>query len=553
MPRYPGAENGSMLDWIDDVPPNVKSELKSRYDELTRLEQEQVQEGTSTPQLYGSLSRFIANPSTVSVETYKRMLDTDETIGSGIDFLNVAMIARFGDYIHPVPAIQKFVRRALAQMEGSWHENLDEMLSAEWSGFSVTEQVWEFKRDFDGAPAFVPKKLVTYPPLTMVFAVNRHGDILPDGIYQYQRFHNTFFNSFMYGVGLGDMDGFRPDLYASQGDYPYPIRIAADLTYLTVKIPKDKCIHLRSSSTGKFANPYGRSILRRAYKSWVTKDAFLKMWLVAADRKGTPLLVGYAAPNDTVQQEVRGGHDGAPSVQRSDTAMANTFQKIHNSSFIVLPGRKGETYDVEAIQVQGDMNVFKDGIEYFNRAIMRALLIPPLVMSSGDGAGSYALGQEHAKIFKQVIDGKLKVYKQVILDQFIRKILAYNFPHALWEKHGFGEFAIEEQDVELQEKLSTIFGNLTQNGYMSPEDQEDMDDVREKMNLRKKLAAAPMDPLADEMSTDPSSQNGSEPADKSNPQQEQHEDTNGVGGPGIPKNASPDDNDENTIPGAYSV
>ena len=480
--------SGSMLDWVDDVPPNIKTEMRNRYDELSRLEQEQTQMGTAIPQLYGSLSRFIANPSTVSVETYKRMLDTDETIGSGIDFMNVAMIARFGDYKHPLPEIQNYVRKVLEQMDGSWHENLDEMFSSEWSGFSITEQVWKFENDFDGAPAFLPKKLVTYNPLTMVFAVNRHGEVLPDGIFQYQRFHNTFFNSYVYGIRAGDVNGFRPDMYASIGDYPYPIRIAADLTYLTVKIPKDKVIHIRSSSTGKFDNPYGRSILRRIYKNWVAKDAFLKMWVIAADRKGTPLVVGYAAPNETVQSQVMSTNNPNVEAERADNAMARIFKTIHNSSFIVLPGKKGEIYDIEAIQTQGDMNVFKDGIEYFNKAIMRGLLIPSLVMTGGDGGGSYALGSEHHKMFKQIVDGKLKPIKQAILWQFIRKVIAYRFPEKLWRKHGVGEFVVEEMDSEIMEKLGNIFGSLTDHGYMSPDDQADMDFVRQKMNMTEKKA-----------------------------------------------------------------
>lgn len=531
-----GFASGSMLDWVDDVPPNIKSELKNRYDELSRLEVEQIQEGTAVPQLYGSLSRFIANPSTVSVETYKRMLDTDETIGSGIDFLNLALIARWGDYTHPVPEIEQFVRRAIDQMEGSWHETLDEMLSAEWAGFSLTEQVWQFVRDFDGAPAFVPKKLVTYQPLTIVFAVNRHGEILPDGVYQYQRFHNTFFQSYIYGVE-NDLDGFRPDLFASIGDFPYPIRIAADLTYLTVKIPKDKVIHLKSSSTGKFANPYGRSIFRRIYKNWVMKDAFLKMWLVAADRKGTPLLVGYAAPNDTVLEEARAGQDpSAVKSERSDVALNRVMKTIHNSSFITLPGKREETYFIEAIQVTGDMNVFKDGLEYFNKAIMRGLLIPPLVMSGGDGGGNYALGDVHKKIFNQTVDGKVKVYKQGVLDQWVRKIIAYNFPKSMWEKHGYGDFVLEEVDTEVMEALSRIYDTLTTAGYMGPDEQADMDAVREKMNLPKKLAVLPPvqpDPFGgDPMKnpgedsnaiTDPGDTNAPEGA-KRNPQQEEGED-----------------------------
>lgn len=544
MAVLPGTGSGSMLDWLDDIPPNIKTELKNRYDELTHLEQEQVQMGTSVPQLYGSLSRFIANPSTVSVETYKRMLDTDETIGAGIDFRNLCKIARFGDYVHPVPKIQKFVRRVLNQMEGSWHENLDEMFSADWSGFSVTESVWDFKHDFDGAPAFVPTKLVTYPPLTLVFAVNRHGEVLPDGIYQYQRYHNTFFNSYMFGISNGDLDGFRPDLFASVGDLPYPVRIAADLTYLTVKIPKDKVIHLRSSSTGKFGNPYGRSILRRAYKSWVLKDAFLRMWLIAADRKGTPLVVGYAAPNDTTLEANtnHGGIEARP--ERADVAMNRIFKTIHNSSHITLPGKKGETYEVEAIQVQGDMNVFKDGIDYFNKAQMRALLLPPLILG-GDGGGSFSLGQEHHKIFNKIIDGELKPVHQGILDQFIRKVIGYNFPKDEWERYGYGEFKLEEHDPEIMEKLANIFVTLTDKGYMTPESQEDMDDVRQKMGLPKGKAAMPMVGLGPSM--DPSGDTDNQDTNaietegpKGNPGASEPEDPNPVGSP---VNSSPKAND----------
>lgn len=477
--------------WIDSVTPNIRDELQRRTDELSRMDAEQIQIGTAVPQLYGALSRFIANPSTVSVETYKRMLDTDETIGSGIDFMNLCMVARFGEYTHPIPSIQKFVRRALEQMEGSWHQNLDEMFSAEWAGFSTTEQVWDFVADFDGAPAYVPRKLITYQPLTMVFAVDRQGEVLPDGIYQYQRYHNAYMGTQTFGAGVSSsLDGFRPDLYASVGDFPYPIRISADLTYLTVKIPKDKVIHMRSSSTGKFNNPYGRSILRRIYKNWVIKDAFLKMWMVAADRKGTPLVVGYAAPNDTVLEQSDGSDpNNAVKPQRADQAMAEAFRNVHNSSFIVFPGRKGEVYDIEKIDVQGDMNVFKDGVDYFNRAIMRGMLIPALILG-GDGGGSYSLGQEHHKIFEKIIDGKLKPYKQNLLESFIRKIIAYNFPKAMWEKHGLGDFALEEYDEDAMSKLSGIFRDLTDGRYLSPENQADMDFVRQKIGAPKGKAAA---------------------------------------------------------------
>jgi hypothetical protein len=360
------------------------------------------------------------------------------------------------------------------------------MFSAEWAGFSATEMMWEFIKDFDGAPAFLPKDLVTYAPLTIVFACDRNGNVMRDGVYQYQRYYNGYINGY-YGFGdFDNLNGFRPDTMAAAGDLPYPIRVAADLSYLTVRIPLDKIIHCVSASTGKFRNPYGRSKLRRIYKNWVMKDAFLKMWLIAADRKGTPLVVGYAAANNTVLEQATNG--GQSQAERADVAMRRIFDTIHNSSYIVLPGKKDENYSIEAVSIQGDLNVFKDGVEYFNRAIMRGLMIPPLVMSAGDGAGSFSLGQEHTKIFNKTVDGTLKSYKRSYLSQFVQKIIAYNFPRAMWEKHGFGDFVLEEFDPEIMTQLSTVFSNLTADGYMSPSDQEDLDHVREKMGMKKKKA-----------------------------------------------------------------
>lgn len=477
--------------------------MARRFDELTYLEQQQVQVGTSVPQVFGTLARFVANPSTVSVESYKRMADTDDTIGSGIDFMNLSMTSRFGSYTHKSQEVQSFVRRALKQMDGSWNQNLNEMFSAEWNGFSVTEQVWKFDANFDGYPGYVPKKLVTYPPLTIVFAVDAAGDILPDGIYQYQRYSGGSNYAGMFSsMGGGGLNGFRPDFQSNKGNYPYPIRIAADISYMAIGIPRDKCIHLTSSCGGNFNNPYGQSILRRAYKHWVSKDAYMKMRLIALDRKGTPLLIGYAAPNDTVLQQNQHGTPGGsnyygaaagiqgavPSpIQKMSTAQALsvTMANVHNASFIVVPGKKDETYNIEAIQVQGDMIAFKDAVSDSDRGIMRSLLLPPLMLG-GDGGGSFSLGQEQNRIWKQVIDGKNEPYKQCIIEQFISKIVRFNFPQSAWIKDGYGEFTVEDFDPEIMQVLSGIYSEMAQSGFISPSSQVDMDAVRMKLNFPKK-------------------------------------------------------------------
>ena len=479
------------------MPASIVEEMERRLGELDGLNKMTVQQGTTAPQLFNSMNAFVANPSTVSVETFKRMLDTDETIGSGIDFLNLCLIARFGEYKHRNPKIEAFVRRALNRMEGSFHENLDEMFSAEWAGFSTTEIVWKFDHNF-GEPkwAYVPQKLVTYQPLTIVFAVDQNGNLLDNGIFQYQRYYNQ--NSLWQG-GIGSLhDGFRPDFYASRGDFSSPIRIGTNLSYNTVAMERDKIIHLKSSSTGKFGNPYGRSMLRRIYKAWVAKDTALKLWIIAMDRKASPLIVGYAAPNSTVAMDANGNPvEGV----RADIAMRNVLANIHNESALVFPGKKGETFDLDTIATQADMSVYRDHVEYANKAIMRGLLIPPLILG-GDGGGSFALGDAHRQIFQQVVDSKLKVYKQGIIDQLIMPMINFNFTEFDIGENGYGDFVVEEFDPDVMEKLANIYNTLTTAGYMSPSDQKDLDLVAEKFKLPAKQAAAAIEVPEEELPGD---------------------------------------------------
>ena len=88
-------------DNIETPDPLLDETLYARRVELETLKDLEAQRGTPIPALYNQFYRFIANPSSVSVETFKRMIDTDDTIGSGVDFLTTALAARLGRYEHP--------------------------------------------------------------------------------------------------------------------------------------------------------------------------------------------------------------------------------------------------------------------------------------------------------------------------------------------------------------------------------------------------------------------------------------------------------------------
>lgn len=478
--------------------PELQEQLYARHVEVKTFHDLEQQRGTPIPALFNIFFKFIQNPSSVSVETFKRMVDTDDTIGSGVDFLTTALASRLGKYQHPSDEISKWVNDQLENIEGGFFNLVKELLSASWSGFCVAEKVWS-----NTDHGFVPKKVVSLPPSTILFETDRTGEITDDGVLQYQRNYNPAYSGGAnYLFGFSSVTGFnnqrmRPDPYAKLGDFPFPLRTANSYAYLSIRIPKLKCLHYAFDAQGKFGNPYGRSLLRRIYKFYVMKDAFLTMLSVALDRKGTPLTVVFADPNTTVGdaskhvegQSMRGKQMG----MRADVAAKKAFENVHNDSTIILPGKRGGIYDMEFMPQASNAGDFIAAIDLCNKSIMRGLLLPSLIFTGGDGSGAYALGQEHAKTFDKLCDGINSGLVQVLLQQLVKEMLAYNFPKSAWEKDGLGSFAKRQltpdeiaREIDVMEKAVNI-------GAV------DMNDIKDLNSIRDKIGMEPRDkPIARE-------------------------------------------------------
>lgn len=483
--------------------------LYAQHAEIKTKEDLEKQRGTPIPALFNQFYRFIQNPSTVSVETYKRMVDTDDTIGSAVDFIVTCLCARLGRYQHKSNEVTQWVNKALEKMDGGFSGAVKEALSAIWAGFSLQEMVWANTEE-----GFIVKKLVTLPPSTILFETERTGEITKDGILQFQRNYNPA----LIGTGAPYLFGFtapllsnnqvayRPDAFAKLGDLPFPIRTGNLYNYLAIRIPREKCLHYAFDAQGKFGNPYGRSRLRRVYKYSIMKDAFLQMLAIALDRKGTPLTVIFADPNTTVgdQTKVQQGQsmrDKKVGI-RADMAVNEAMRNIHNDSYIILPGKKGQVYDLDFMPQTSNATDFIGAVELCNKGIMRGLLIPSLIMSAGDGGGAYALGQEHAKTFDKILDGDLATFKQCLLDDMITPMIRYNFPESVWKKDGFGNFAKRDLTKDEVDKEMEMYEKGLNLGVIDATDLEDLNKIRETMGFEpREKPIASQDPFGESVST----------------------------------------------------
>lgn len=484
------------LDQTDDD--FLESELYARHVEVNSAQDLMVQRGTPIPALLNQFYKFIQNPSTVSIDTYKRMIDTDDTIGSGVDFLTTCLQARMGSYQHESEEITAWVNKALDNIDGGWSNSLKELFSAAWAGFSAQEIVWQ-----NGDNGFTPKKLVTLPPSTIMFEVDRTGELTQDGILQYQRNYNPGMGAstgYMFGFsGFGGGPGARQDPYAKLGDFPFPIRTGNLYSYMSVRIPRQKCLHYAFDAQGKFQNPYGRSLLRRAYKYYVMKDAFLQMLAIALDRKGTPLTIVYYNPDLTVIDPNKAGGSNMPIGSARDkdvgirggVAAREAFRNIHNDTTIFLPGKKDQHFNIDKLDVTANANDFIGGLDFCNKSIMRSLLLPALVFTSGDGSGSFALGQEHAKTFDKILDSMNAGASQVVIDQLISQMIRYNFPESAWKKDGFGAFGKRQLSPDEIQKEMEVCQKAVDMGAVDMNDLNDLNVIRDKAGFEPRTTPIP--------------------------------------------------------------
>jgi hypothetical protein len=228
------------------------------------------------------------------------------------------------------------------------------------------------------------------------------------------------------------------------------------------------------------------------------KDAILQMLSIALDRKGTPLTLVWADPNAPIANNDATGEQLNNKGQRNkgiraDLAAKSAFKNVHNDSVIILPGKKDQVYSVESLSQASNASDFLESLRFCNQSIMRALLLPALVFNGGDGAGSYALGQEHAKTFDKILDSMLDGLNHVLVQQLIGEMIKYNFPESAWKKDGLGKFSKREltQD-EIQKEMETV-EKAVNIGAIDMNDLGDLNVIREKMGFepREELIARP--------------------------------------------------------------
>lgn len=430
-----------------------------------------AQHGTSIPEFFSQLASLVVNPSNINIGILSRMIDTDDTISSSVEFKSLMVISKIGEYHHENKKIKDFVNDFLKKLRRpTWQETMEGMLTGQGFGFSVSEIVW----GLDKSLCKVPIRIPTYHPATICFEVDHNGLITEEGIVQFaSQFSfgsnpNNIFPSVKYGYKVRNP-------FETPFDRLMPMRTPFFSNYYIVRIPRSKAVHYIYRAGQAFGSPYGKTPVRTAHLLWQLKNFILKQLGVGAKRKNSPLLWG-TAPQGQNKVGVSNA-DGTTEQLSPAQALIKMLADAEGDDAIVT-GPETTGYKISAIMNQIQMDGYTNTINELNTWLFRCFLLPSLVMTDGS-AGSRALGDKHFQIVDRIAETEALNFTNTIITDLIEPCVRDNFG----EQDDYGKFMGRPQSIEERERLSNIFNGLANAGWMSPANKEDRSHVRSELNL----------------------------------------------------------------------
>lgn len=452
--------------------------------------------GTSIPFVYNLLGSWLINPSTVSIDTFQRISYTDSIISSSLEYNTSIISNTVGDYYHDNKEIEKFVRRCFDRLDEGKSGLIRDMLTAMWAGFYTGEKVYSKPSEYMDGKIWI-KSVIAYPPSTVLFKVNRIGQI-DDFIYQYVYFATNpgIQNGLSYLVpgnaeglgescegGVGGYPNGSPDGVSFLGDFIFPIRSTNIQTVGLVPVPRKKMIHFVRKGQDGFLNPYGRSMLRSAYNFYVLKCAFLQFLAIAGDKKSMPILVAYVDPNTLTTSSTSSPMSPDPLVnnpnqtQLAMDSLRQVLNAMRGDSALLFPGMKGQAFDIEAIHSEGNLNIFIETLKYLDDSMQQSLLIPSSMFGDSTGA-SYALGTSQSSIHNKLLSSIRNSVTRTLLQDYVKDLISLNFSEEEYN-NNLGYFESDLLNTEDKINVVKLYETMKNSGLTSSKIDGDINRYRQ--------------------------------------------------------------------------
>lgn len=309
--------------------------------------------------------------------------------------------------------IAEFVEWTLENMETSFDTTLWGMMDAVDVGYSIGEQNFRIVDHGRFAGKVGLKSIKSKDPVAFTFQIARNGDV--------EKVVQRMFGGFdddddrELDNALENHDG-NDDNVLNFGSRSYP--------------PEKFVI---CSFQPLYANPYGNSDLRAAYRAFFIKDWAWKFRSIFMEKAGMPTVIG-RYPNGILEARRK----------RLEAVM----DSIQNDTVITIP----EDLKIEILKIAGEGRVteYERAIADLNKEILIGILGSFLSVEEGKRTGARAAGQVHLQVSKLFIEHLARMMSECVNRQIIRRIVDINYDVDRYPKFAFEISKAAEQLVEVE-------------------------------------------------------------------------------------------------------
>lgn len=367
----------------------------------------------------------------------------------------------------------EIIKECMNDMEHSWLEFMQEVVSAKTYGFAVHEKVYRRR-------------------------LKANGSKYDDGVIGWKKLaprSQDTIDKFIFDGEGRELIGVKQNLSLVQDGYN---RFSQITSKQEIVIPRSKFMLFR---TGKHrGNPFGRSALRDCYFSWkfLTQIEEIEAAGVARDLQGMPILripATYMTADATENQK------------QIFAYYQNAMRNIQNNqqASVILPSEvdpdtKTPLFELDLLGTEGKKNFNTESIiSYHKNNILTALFADILIMGQSS-TGSYALGNLKANLMGVAVEAFLREVQEVINNDLIRQTYELNG----WDTSRTCRVIYDDFQEENLEEFSKLIQRVASVGLIE-RDRAVLNKIRDAIGVEQYPAD---EPVKDELLTGNSSRSG---------------------------------------------
>ena len=378
-----------------------------------------------------------------SVQTFKKM-EADALISGALfaikQFIKSAewQVVEYTGPEKPSDAKEQaeFLRTCLDDMEKSWGDVMEDILSFLTYGFSVHEIVYK-------------KRLGMNPP------GNRYRSKYNDGKIGWAK------------IPIRSQDSIDEFKTSPRGDL-ISVHQKDYWNQIDVWIPAERFMLFRTSSYKD--NPYGQSVLRGAYRAYYFRKNLEIIESIGIERNlsGIPII---RVPSEILSADA---DDNAKALRNMYETMG-TMLKKNDQSYVMLPSDiygNGDAangqyiYNIELMKSDGsNLGSISPIIERWDRRILQSCLADVLLVG-GQSVGSYSLASTKADMFRTAIES----YLDTIADRFNQHAIPILMEYNGWDSSKTPKVKHNGIDKVNIEPLADLLKKAGETGFISPDD-----------------------------------------------------------------------------------